>query len=509
MKIKICFTFLLLFKLLFSQSNPIIFESTGALTHNSIQINARFRYDIQSVKAIINDDSTFTANNIPSSLDSAIENFNHRIVHLFANNLLPNKKYYYRFMINDSVVWDNFTMGSFTTPDTLNYSFKIVVSSCNQDNSKPIYTAIKNENPLFFLITGDWHYRDINSNNIQEYKNAFDSAIFNSSEVKKFLQSTPYDYVWDDHDYCGDNSGGSNLAGSENSKTIFRLYNPHYILPSDSSEKSIYHSFVIGRVKFIVSDLRSARTQNSMMGNEQKIWFKNQVLSAVNDNQFLVWVSSVSFYGNQTDNWGGYTDERIEISNFFKSNNVTNLLILCGDAHMLAIDDGSNGDFSDLANNSNRYPLLQSGAMRAFGSYKGGTYSHGYYRNPNNGFGQFSTINFIDQNDKICLEIIGKRMAYSNNAISNILNYSFCRDIPLNTNVKAKIFNDFIFPNPSKNRIFFRENRSDFNYKIYSAEGKLLNESIVNQTNSIDISNLCAGLYFLMINNKSIKLIVD
>jgi hypothetical protein len=72
------------------------------------------------------------------------------------------------------------------------------------------------------------------------------------------------------------------------------------------------------------------------------------------------------------------------ISNFIASVGVKNLVMVSGDAHMLAIDDGSNTDFSSVSgagkgNASSRagFPLLQAAPLTGYGSSKSGPYSHG------------------------------------------------------------------------------------------------------------------------------------
>ena len=46
-----------------------------------------------------------------------------------------------------------------------------------------------------------------------------------------------------------------------------------------------------------------------------------------------------------SDGWGGYAAERRQIADFI-ADAITNLLMLSGDGHMLAIDDGSNSNYS-------------------------------------------------------------------------------------------------------------------------------------------------------------------
>jgi hypothetical protein len=91
------------------------------------------------------------------------------------------------------------------------------------------------------------------------------------------------------------------------------------------------------------------------------------------------------------DHWGGYTHERQQIADFIAANNVNNLLMVAGDAHMVAIDDGANTDYSAAGNAS--FPLLQAAALDRPGGVKGGPYSEGAFP----GGGQFGLIDVIDE----------------------------------------------------------------------------------------------------------------
>ena len=64
--------------------------------------------------------------------------------------------------------------------------------------------------------------------------------------------------------------------------------------------------------------------------------------------------------------------------------------MVSGDSHMVAIDDGSNTDYSTTGNAS--FPLLQAAALDRPGSVKGGPYSEGAFP----GGGQFGLIEVID-----------------------------------------------------------------------------------------------------------------
>ena len=119
------------------------------------------------------------------------------------------------------------------------------------------------------------------------------------------------------------------------------------------------------------------------MGQRQREWLLG-LLARWREWRLIVLVSSKPWLGVGGDSWASYADERLVISNFVASAGVKNLVMVAGDAHMLAIDDGSNTDFSSVSgagngNVSSRggFPLLQAAPLTGYGSGKSGPYSHG------------------------------------------------------------------------------------------------------------------------------------
>jgi hypothetical protein len=90
------------------------------------------------------------------------------------------------------------------------------------------------------------------------------------------------------------------------------------------------------------------------------------------------------------DHWGGYAEERRHIAEFITANEISALLMVAGDAHMLAIDDGTTTQFSAVGNTS--FPLLHAAALDRPGSVKGGPFSEGMHP----GGGQFGLIEVVD-----------------------------------------------------------------------------------------------------------------
>ena len=90
------------------------------------------------------------------------------------------------------------------------------------------------------------------------------------------------------------------------------------------------------------------------------------------------------------DHWGGYPEERPGLADHIASHGIDNLVMLAGDAHMLAFDDGSNSDYASAGRAG--FPVIHAGALDRPGSTKGGPYSEGAIP----GAGQFVLMTVLD-----------------------------------------------------------------------------------------------------------------
>jgi phosphodiesterase/alkaline phosphatase D-like protein len=299
--------------------------------------------------------------------------------------------------------------GSFKTFPEGVFSFKIALGACAETGSESrVFTEIKNQDPLFYLQLGDIHYGDIGANCV----NSFDSVyqkVFTSSTQSALYQRVPLAYMWDDHDYGPNNSGLDNPCRREAIES-YKKYIPHYPLAFNDTEGPVSQKFEVGRIVFVLTDLRSQKDKpvynqcertkaGSNFGTEDHLlWFFDVLKQAKSEGKAVAWVNSIPWINmpggpnykcNEVDNWGGYPEERQVIANFIKENSIP-VFILSGDAHMIAIDDGTNSDYA--TGKGAPIKVFQAGALDRPGSYKGGPYSHGYKASG----GQYGVMDVID-----------------------------------------------------------------------------------------------------------------
>lgn len=348
-----------------------------------------------------------TSSNMASPVYTALQTPDSRgITRHSLTGLVPGTTYWYQVESAGTLIG---TPQQFKTlPGTGPTNFSFGFSSCrHHSNNSPspnpaALASAQARNIDFFLEIGDLHYLDISANDQAAFHAGYDE-VFTRSNFVNLLKAVPTGYVWDDHDFGGDGSNGGSPAGPA-AQTVYRQRVPHPALPHSNG---IYHTFVVGRVRVIMLDCRSFRSPNgntdnsskTMLGSTQKTWLKDLLDNA--NTPYTVIVSSVGWVGgteSAQDHWGNYQTERNEIGGWITANTAkTKVVFISGDAHMLAIDDGSNAVAGT--------PQYHAAALNQTGSVKGGPYSHGTLQGGN----QYGIISVTDDGSNISVTYSGYR----------------------------------------------------------------------------------------------------
>jgi prolyl oligopeptidase PreP (S9A serine peptidase family)/phosphodiesterase/alkaline phosphatase D-like protein len=363
--------------------------------------------------------------------------------------LQPDTQYYYAVEVERRL--DLKSRGEFHTfPTEGPASFTFAFASCGRTAStSDNFDHIRQQHPLFYMNMGDFHYLNITTNDRARFRAAYD-LVLSSPQQADLYRHVPFVYVWDDHDFGGNNSNRK-ASSHEAARLTYDEYVPHYPLSFGEGDYPISQSFVVGRVKFILTDLRSERDDprkkdgpdKTMMGKAQKAWFKKELLESNSKYPLICWVSSVPWIGEpgkspyrglktnhfgyihhtqtnlfQTstrtnrnrgpideDHWSVYAAERREIANFIKSNHIQGVCILHGDSHMLAADDGSNADYA--TGGGAPIPVMCAAPLDQDPSLKGGPYSQGVYKTHGNQ-GCYGLMTVKDQGPQVDVYYSGR-----------------------------------------------------------------------------------------------------
>jgi predicted MFS family arabinose efflux permease len=312
--------------------------------------------------------------------------------------LTPDTGYFYGVEFEGRI--DRHRIGRFRTFPAGPASFTFAFAGCARVGSNgAVFDAIRGEDPLLYVVTGDFHYANIDENSRDRFLEEYGRALGQPAQGALY-RSTPVAYTWDDHDYGGDGSDATTESRPA-ARWAYRAAVPHYPLPADGP---IHQAFTAGRVRFVLLDTRSERRPGrTMLGAAQKAWLKRELLNARDRAALTVVVSSVPWIGDGADGWGGFPAERAELSRFLARHRVRNLLMLGGDAHMLAIDDGSHSDYSGTGRAG--FPVMHAAALDRPGSVKGGPYSEGAVP----GAGQYGTVRIDDRGGRVRVTLTGRR----------------------------------------------------------------------------------------------------
>jgi hypothetical protein len=292
--------------------------------------------------------------------------------------------------------------GTFSTPEDGVASFRVVAASCARvDSNAAVFDAMLAENPLMYLALGDAHYSNIADNSVNTFRVAYDRFLTQPGQAALYHE-VPVAYIWDDHDY-GPNDADASSPSREAARLAFRENVPTHPLVSDDG--AIHRAFSVGRVRFVMTDARSERTGTTVLGAEQLAWLENELVTASGTHGLVVWMNSIPWIGAASpngDGWSGYPDERRHIADTLAAADVDNLLMVAGDAHMLAYDDGTNSGYA--SDGSPGFPVFHTAALDRPGSVKGGPYSGGTFP----GFGQYGVIDIDDDGTDIAVSLTGK-----------------------------------------------------------------------------------------------------
>jgi len=347
------------------------------------------------------------------------------------SGLKANTRYYYGIKVNgyletalnDADNGAGMYTGKFKTfpMPGQSASFKFAFACSNSEPDSIAFEKLRAYAPDFFIQTGDFHYADINGTDVEtnrsDHRAQYEKKLNVTGMAPRqasFYRSTAIAYMWDDHDF-GPNDAhakGSSLKkrttleAQEAVHAVYRQYTPHYPLglAGDAAfitgQEPICQAFAVGRVRFILTDIRSQSEQNepddydaTMLGSRQKEWFKEELLKASGTYPLIVWLTTTPWNGKQKpvkgNKWYQHTSERREIANFLKKNHIQGFCAIAGDMHATTIDDGANTDFADGGGAG--FPIFHAASLGTKTSYKGGPYNRGAAKRDHQ-YGRFEVV---------------------------------------------------------------------------------------------------------------------
>lgn len=339
----------------------ILHNIAGAVSDTEFQIAYKTANVASGVRAVVSTAADLS-NPTYSSVSTPDAN---GYGHITITGLSPDTVYYWGLELDGNLSADfHGRTRTFQAAGT-QASFSFMSGSCvNTGDNPTTYDFMRTRlgadglPARFFAHLGDFHYvysssggNPIAPNDQAVLRENYASQIA-LSRHHQLYREIPLSYTWSDVDSVGSNGDGTYPAVS----AVNAAYRQVFPLPADMPATSgIYRTWVIGRIRFIQSDMRtfsSAKgaadsTSKTKLGDTQKAWLLN--LLQTSTEKLIVWLGDSAWYGNtaidgNNDGWNAYNNERTQIGTAIAASG-KNFIYIHGDIHALAADDGTNNQW--------------------------------------------------------------------------------------------------------------------------------------------------------------------
>lgn len=396
--------------------STIIWAWHGAWTHESFGVSGQASDVGASVR--LKASTAFDFSEDPVWSEAVITDEN-RCFKTEIDGLTPGTQYYWGLEIDGVLSLVIGRGNTFPEPGTLT-TFSFATTSCVETGLNAfVFDVIRSRDPAFFLHTGDMHYFNLNDQNIMTYLNCW-QTVMSSIRQSNLYRHIPLVYIPDDHDLCGNNCDKT-WVGMPAVVAAYRACFSHYPTPV----AGLHQAFTYGRVRFIYPDCRTQRSRNnetddinhSMLGLEGRQWLLDEISAADADPNIvlIVFITSVKWNdATQTggDGWGGFNTERNIIAQHLTTAEITTqILHVCGDAHVLGIDTGASnvwGGFPSLISSGVRIPVnrwVSTTEVTPHDMYDLGIIGNAYNTQSH------AMIDIDDQGSEVTVTIHGLRLA--------------------------------------------------------------------------------------------------
>lgn len=213
---------------------------------------------------------------------------------------------------------------------------------------------------LWFL--GDQNYADNPSTSQSSHLADYEESFAYSSTYREISASVPQTYMPGDHDFGGNNA----FAGAWTAPTRAAALQI-WAYQNRPNANGLYHSYVDGRMRVIFLDTRSFAVEDvTRLGSAQMAWLEEELAQP---EPFKILTVDTTWIDNRPSSSGGDTwkdpagsGERDTISEWIDQPHHV-VLVVHGDQHCLAADDGSGNPWGNC-------PVVSSAPYKQNASHK-------------------------------------------------------------------------------------------------------------------------------------------
>ena len=439
---------LALLLVLYTASSAILTHGpvVGAVTTTSATVFVRTNKEA-TVSVVYSENRTLSPSRRSAGvLTSASSDFTRQIV---LDSLAPSSTYYLDVLVNGRSQLAR-QRPSFATyaPDSVmqDFSFVVLTDFAVPRRGLPYVATFRHasaENPAFVLIGGDFDHRDPSGASAeiaraakrQMFKQLYRPATWlddiisavqhrypaPSGAMREFtdlvLRRYPVVHVWDDHDF-GANDSDKTYPWKAVSQEVIREYFPLY----GSEPNGIWQRFRYAQADVFILDLRSQRDPDpaadtpdkSILDGDnlgaagQMAWLQEGLRTSTARWKFIVSTSVFNPTLRKYDSWSDYTYEQRRLLDFIKTSDITGVIILSGDVHFGAIDDGSNAKLPEMVSPGANMDWGKCGTVKNTGAVATvGLWSQGIYEKSHGDCNGYGLVRVLSNPDRVELLVKG------------------------------------------------------------------------------------------------------
>lgn len=349
---------------------PVVYSVVGGTSPSGAWLRPKVSPAGASVSALVSTTSNFSGATSFGPVTATSDG----IASITVTGLLPNTQYFYQIVVDGTP--DNAYQGAFRTfpIDGSPADFRVALSSCaglnpvypgvnspavpTRISNHPVFTAIRDQDPLMFVHMGDMHYYNIgdgvyvpNPPDSEAARAAYLGAledVFKQPNQHDLYRNVATAWMYDDHDWGPNDSHGS-IQWRQEALDAYRERWPHMPLGDSARHTPNYQTWRIGRVRFVLLDDRADRDINAtddgpgktMIGDTQRSWLRD-VLTQDDTSGALVLITTSVWFSEGSDTWGAFDWERRELIDMFTETGwIDRMVTVYGDIHALGIETGT------------------------------------------------------------------------------------------------------------------------------------------------------------------------
>ena len=316
----------------------------GSLTENSARIWLRTAKE-SAIKVEVSESVDFKT--VKTVAQGKTLKANDYTATIQLSGLVADTKYFYRMKIDGVEASCGFEQ-SFRSFPQAGKDFTVIFGGGAGYNPQfeHMWKNIVKHKPTVLLQLGDNVYHD--APGIEEQQRYCYYRRYSRPEFREAMAQTPVFALYDDHDF-GDNDswGGTDKNLPAWKRPSLKVFTENFVNPTyggGEENPGVWHSFNIGDVDFIMLDCRYYRENpqtdkkgKTMLGEYQKQWLKDKLKNSKAKFKVIcptVPIASGAKPGPQgKDTWDGYPEERQEIFDFIKNNEITGAFVVSADRH--------------------------------------------------------------------------------------------------------------------------------------------------------------------------------